>query len=104
MHGGCRQAPPQQKSAQQAQATPQKSLEPIDAGGGVYYFPLVGNDYRAALGKFLLEHPELKCRYFGADDALDTAGFGAPTAYAHIVGHTVVCTPIGKYAQDDTRE
>lgn len=65
-----------------------------DLGDGVYYFPATGDRYRAALRSFLRDraanHPEERCRYFGADESnLGTSG------------HTVVCSPGGLYAQDE---
>lgn len=64
-------------------------IEPVASPGGVYYFPVVGQEYRAALSAFLEAHPELDCRYFGADDERMNGGV---MAYSLIVGHTIVCT------------
>lgn len=72
--------------------------EPVPYKNGVYYFPATDEDYRASLSSFLYRHPELDCRYFGADDGWVESGAGPRM---RTTGHTVVCRDIAIDAQDE---
>lgn len=72
---------------------------PVKYEEGVFYFPATGEAYRFMLARFLEDHADLSCKYFGADDKVDNPGM--TSAHAYTVGHTLVCRPRVTYAQDE---
>lgn len=60
---------------------------PKSLGAGVYYFPLVGDEFRNALKMFITDHPELELISM-ADDVEKQGGFD--NAHGITTGHTVV--------------
>lgn len=40
-------------------------IQLVDEGNGIYYFPVVGEQYRQALVRFFGDYPEMNCSYLG---------------------------------------
>jgi len=79
--------------------TPTYVVTPESAWSGVYFFPVTGDRYRASLAAFLAANPDLRCRYFGADDRQVGGGY---YSHSRITGHTIVCRDTAVNAEDET--
>lgn len=70
-----------------------EEIAPTSYPNGVYFFPIIGDEYRRALGAFMAKHPELSCQY---------AGYEEKTLTSNDRGHTWLCRDVAIEAQDVT--